>query len=112
MSLGLRLAANIVAGHLLLNILSGFTYNIMTSGLILFIVGMLPLAFIVAKYKKYIENNGYYHQTSVSEAGLSKNNRLLVESVIKENPDSTACKAFTASIPANLARGSSGGQNN
>ena len=47
-SLGLRLAANIVAGHLLLNILSGFTYNIMTSGLILFIVGILPLAFIVA----------------------------------------------------------------
>jgi F0F1-type ATP synthase membrane subunit a len=30
-SLGLRLAANIVAGHLLLNILSGFTYNIITT---------------------------------------------------------------------------------
>ena len=47
-SLGLRLAANIVAGHLLLNILSGFTYNIMTSGLIFFIIGILPLAFIIA----------------------------------------------------------------
>ena len=28
-SLGLRLAANILSGHMLLNILSGFTYNIM-----------------------------------------------------------------------------------
>ena len=30
-SLGLRLAANILSGHMILNILSGFTYNIMTS---------------------------------------------------------------------------------
>ncbi|KAF2135087.1 uncharacterized protein K452DRAFT_208522, partial [Aplosporella prunicola CBS 121167] len=35
-SLGLRLAANILSGHMLLNILSGFTYNIMTSGIIFF----------------------------------------------------------------------------
>jgi len=47
-SLGLRLAANVVAGHLLLTILSGFTYNIMTSGLIFFFIGLLPLAFIIA----------------------------------------------------------------
>jgi F-type H+-transporting ATPase subunit a len=47
-SLGLRLAANITAGHMLLNILSGFTYNIMTSGFIFFIIGLLPLAFIIA----------------------------------------------------------------
>lgn len=47
-SLGLRLAANIVAGHLLLNILSGFTYNIMTSGLIFLFFGILPLGFIIA----------------------------------------------------------------
>ena len=47
-SLGLRLAANIVAGHLLLNILSGFTYNIMINGPIFFLLGMLPLAFIIA----------------------------------------------------------------
>ena len=47
-SLGLRLAANIVAGHLLLNILSGFTYNIMTSSLIFFFLALLPLAFIIA----------------------------------------------------------------
>lgn len=47
-SLGLRLAANILSGHMLLNILSGFTYNIMTSGLIFFVLGLLPLAFIIA----------------------------------------------------------------
>lgn len=47
-SLGLRLAANITAGHMLLNILSGFTYNIMTSGLLFFFLGLIPLAFIVA----------------------------------------------------------------
>src|ERR1700694_2416284 len=42
-SLGLRLAANITAGHMLLNILAGFTYNIMTSGLIFFFLGIVPL---------------------------------------------------------------------
>jgi F-type H+-transporting ATPase subunit a len=47
-SLGLRLAANIISGHMLLSILSGFTYNIMTSGIILFFIGLLPLAFIIA----------------------------------------------------------------
>ena len=45
-SLGLRLAANILSGHMLLNILSGFTYNIMASGVIFFIVGLIPLTFI------------------------------------------------------------------
>jgi F-type H+-transporting ATPase subunit a len=46
-SLGLRLAANILSGHMLLNILAGFTYNIMSSkwGLLL---GLLPLSFIIA----------------------------------------------------------------
>ena len=47
-SLGLRLAANILSGHMLLSILAGFTYNIMTSGIIFFILGLIPLAFIVA----------------------------------------------------------------
>src|ERR1700745_2876816 len=47
-SLGLRLAANILSGHMLLSILSGFTYNIMTSGFIFFFLGLIPLAFIVA----------------------------------------------------------------
>lgn len=47
-SLGLRLAANILSGHMLLNILAGFTYNIMSSGIIFFILGLIPLSFIVA----------------------------------------------------------------
>ena len=47
-SLGLRLAANILSGHMLLNILSGFTYKIMNGGLIYFILGILPLMFIMA----------------------------------------------------------------
>jgi F-type H+-transporting ATPase subunit a len=47
-SLGLRLGANILSGHMLLHILAGFTYNIMTSGIIFFFLGLIPLAFIVA----------------------------------------------------------------
>ena len=47
-SLGLRLAANILSGHMLLNILSGFAYNIMTSGFIFMFLGLIPLAFIMA----------------------------------------------------------------
>ena len=47
-SLGLRLAANILSGHMLLNILSGFTFNIMNSGIFYFFVGLLPLTFIIA----------------------------------------------------------------
>ena len=47
-SLGLRLAANILSGHMLLAILGGFTYNIMTSGIVFFFLGLLPLAFSIA----------------------------------------------------------------
>ena len=47
-SLGLRLAANILSGHMLLNILAGFTYNIMTKGVIFFMFGLIPLSFIIA----------------------------------------------------------------
>nr|YP_009424489.1 ATP Synthase subunit 6 [Opegrapha vulgata]ASB29433.1 ATP Synthase subunit 6 [Opegrapha vulgata] len=47
-SLGLRLAANILSGHMLLNILSGFTYNIMKSGYLYFIIALFPLGFIIA----------------------------------------------------------------
>lgn len=47
-SLGLRLAANILSGHMLLNILASFTYKIMTSGVLFFFVGFVPLAFIIA----------------------------------------------------------------
>lgn len=47
-SLGLRLAANILSGHMLLNILASFTYKIMTSGIMFFFIGFVPLAFIIA----------------------------------------------------------------
>ena len=47
-SLGLRLGANILSGHMLLNILAGFSYNIMTSGFLFFFLGLIPLAFIIA----------------------------------------------------------------
>ena len=47
-SLGLRLAANIFSGHMLLNILSGFTFNIMNSGILYIFVGLLPLSFVIA----------------------------------------------------------------
>jgi F-type H+-transporting ATPase subunit a len=47
-SLGLRLAANVLSGHMLLNILGGFTYNIMNSGFISFFLGLMPLLFIIA----------------------------------------------------------------
>jgi F-type H+-transporting ATPase subunit a len=46
-SLGLRLAANVLAGHMLLYILSGFTFNILKSGLI-GLLGVFPLIFIIA----------------------------------------------------------------
>ena len=47
-SLGLRLSANILSGHMLLSILSGFTYNIMNSGILFFFIGLIPLMFIIA----------------------------------------------------------------
>ena len=47
-SLGLRLAANILSGHMLLNILSGFVYNIMKAGFIFFLISLIPLTFIMA----------------------------------------------------------------
>ena len=47
-SLGLRLAANVLSGHMLLNILSGFTYNIMNSGFFYLLLSIFPLAFIIA----------------------------------------------------------------
>ena len=47
-SLGLRLSANILSGHMLLNILSGFCFNIMTSGFLYLFVGLIPLLFIIA----------------------------------------------------------------
>ena len=47
-SLGLRLAANVLSGHMLLNILGGFTYKIMSKGLVYFVLGLMPLLFIIA----------------------------------------------------------------
>ena len=47
-SLGLRLAANVLSGHLLLNILSSFTYNIMTSGMLYLLLGLIPLVFVIS----------------------------------------------------------------
>jgi len=47
-SLGLRLAANVLSGHMLLNILSGFTFNIMSKGFIYIFLGLAPLLFIIA----------------------------------------------------------------
>src|ERR1700761_1944521 len=47
-SLGLRLGANVLSGHMLLNILGGFTFNIMSNGVIFFILGLIPLLFIIA----------------------------------------------------------------
>jgi len=47
-SLGLRLGANIMSVHMLLSILAGFTFNIMSSGIIFFFLGLIPLAFIIA----------------------------------------------------------------
>lgn len=46
-SLGLRLAANVLSGHMLLNILSGFTYKIMIKNIFYTFVGILPLIFII-----------------------------------------------------------------
>src|ERR1700684_1609174 len=46
--LGLRLAANIFSGHMLLNILSGLTFKIMTTNIFYFFVSLLPLVFIIA----------------------------------------------------------------
>lgn len=46
-SLGLRLGANIMAGHMLLVILAGFLYNIFTSGILFFIIGLIPFALVI-----------------------------------------------------------------
>lgn len=49
-SLGLRLGANIVAGHMLLSILCGFIYKIFTTAKVLplGLAGLIPLGFIIA----------------------------------------------------------------
>lgn len=47
-SLGLRLAANILSGHMLLNILSSFTYKIMKQGSTQSVASILPSVFVTA----------------------------------------------------------------
>lgn len=46
-SLGLRLGSNILAGHLLLVILGGLIFDFMSSGIIFFILGFIPLALVL-----------------------------------------------------------------
>jgi F-type H+-transporting ATPase subunit a len=46
-SLGLRLGSNILAGHLLLVILSGLVFDFMASSALLFVIGILPLGLIL-----------------------------------------------------------------
>jgi F-type H+-transporting ATPase subunit a len=47
-SLGVRLFANMVAGHTLLKILSGMLWPILTSGVVMFFVALLPMAIFLA----------------------------------------------------------------
>jgi len=47
-SLGVRLFANLTAGHSLLNILSGFLYKLFTNGILFFIVTLIPFALFIA----------------------------------------------------------------
>nr|WRO39393.1 ATP synthase F0 subunit a [Floccularia luteovirens] len=47
-SLGVRLFANIVAGHTLLKILSTYLYKLFSGGLILFIVTLIPFSIFLA----------------------------------------------------------------
>lgn len=47
-SLGVRLFANMVAGHTLLKILSGMLWPILTSGIVMFFVSLLPMAIFLA----------------------------------------------------------------
>ncbi len=46
-SLGVRLAANITAGHLLFAILSGFTWTMLTAGGLLTVLSIFPLLIVV-----------------------------------------------------------------
>lgn len=46
-SLGLRLGANILSGHLLLTILCGLIFDLMSASVILFVLGFIPLTIIL-----------------------------------------------------------------
>lgn len=47
-SLGVRLAANVIAGHILLKILSTFIYNFIKQSILFFIIGFLPILIFTA----------------------------------------------------------------
>jgi F-type H+-transporting ATPase subunit a len=47
-SLGCRLAANIIAGHILLKIIANFTWQMLTGGLLMSIIAILPFFFFFA----------------------------------------------------------------
>ncbi|CAN3371378.1 ATP synthase F0 subunit a (mitochondrion) [Diutina catenulata] len=47
-SLGLRLSANVLSGHLLMLILGSLIFNLMSTGIIGFIGGFLPMAGVIA----------------------------------------------------------------
>lgn len=48
LSLGLRLGANILSGHILMAILTGLTFDFMKSSILFTIIGILPLTIILA----------------------------------------------------------------
>ena len=47
-SLGIRLFANVVAGHTLMKILSTFLYKMFAAGLVMFVVTLLPFGLFLA----------------------------------------------------------------
>jgi len=49
-SLGVRLFANILAGHILLAVLSSMIWGVMTSGLLYFVMGLMPFAIFTALF--------------------------------------------------------------
>ena len=48
LSLGLRLGANMIAGHSLLKIISTFTWKMVVAGPVLLLVSVLPVLFLTA----------------------------------------------------------------
>jgi F-type H+-transporting ATPase subunit a len=47
-SLGVRLAANVIAGHILLKILSTFIYTFIKQSILFFIIGIIPVLIFTA----------------------------------------------------------------
>jgi len=47
LSLGIRLGANVMAGHMLTKIVGGFVYQIMAASPLMFVIGIIPLVLLV-----------------------------------------------------------------